>query len=324
MFVFWQQKKDKLKQAYIIFILFLLSLAAVAQDLPDTVAFKPVFKKDHYYKIKTRAGTTHTGKVVKENASAIVVSNEQTRDSLQINKKEISYFQILDRRINNKQQPKEEEQEQNPHAGTYMLSSSAFETQNGEAVANNHWILLQNLQYSLNENVSVTTNVLGINPISFGLKTQFRLKDRVFVGASASAYGSLFSNSGNPVFFGYLAQTYLTFGSTNSNITTGFGLAGLNLSALSSLVTSSAVVSLPFVSGAFCQRINKNFAFVGEGYYFLGATSVVGGVSVKFFNNDYYCWTIGMYTLINEANRSVSIDLKNYFIPYLGIRRKFN
>ncbi len=262
--------------------------------------------------------------MVRENLPTVTIINELTRDSLQLNKREIASFKQISKPVNNTKVPKEEDEDENHHAGNYMLASSAFETESGETVATGHWILLENLQYSFNENVSITTNILGINPISVGLKTQFRLKDRVFAGATGSAFGTIFSSTGSPAFFGYLGQAYVTFGTTNHNITAGAGVAGLKLNLISSLVTSTSVANFPFVSGAFCQRINRNFGVVGEGYYFLGTTSVIGGASVKIYSNDYNCWTLGLYTMINESNNSINVDLKNYFIPYLGIRRRFN
>jgi hypothetical protein len=308
-----------LKHLLIIFSFLFLSDNLQSQISSDSAIYTPRYKKGVMYVFKTSVGTTHTGFVVNETADFITIENRNNHETLDIRKSEI----LSGRPINERKTYEADVLGDNEHAGNYLFSSSAFEFDEGAIVSNNHWLVLQNVDYAVSKNLAITTNAIAFYPFSLGVKCAFRVGELSHVGANIFGMANVLSSDRSQGFLlGYGAQLKYTHGTTNKNLTFSGGLLGLSTSWLS-IQTTAPYVNMPFVSLGYCNRFNENVAFVAECWYLTPSASFIGGAGLKLVGNDSYSWSFGLYSFLNNSNGTFSINLKSAPIPYVGISRKF-
>jgi hypothetical protein len=311
----------------ITFILLSLSQPVLGQQEADSATFKPQYIPGIKYVFKTSFGTTHTGYVTKETKDAILIEHRSIHGTMQLNKSDI----ISAKPMENIKQPEENSFGDNNHADSYMFSSSAFTFDEGGIVSRNHWLLMQNIDYSFTENFAFTTSAIAFLPYCFGLKGAFRMDDLNYAGGSVFAIGNIFSNNQASVFGAYGLQARYTHGTSNNNFTFAAGLIGISNTWLPQPV-SKPIVNVGFLSGAYCNRFSKRVAFIAEGWYFPSSLSVIngldlsfiGGIGIKLVGNDYYSWSFGCYSFLDTYDNNFRINRGSFPIPYVGIVRKFS
>ncbi|MCC6372218.1 MAG: hypothetical protein IT236_14535 [Bacteroidia bacterium] len=309
-----------MKKIITLCVFFLLSLSQYGQSGSDSLYFKPLYQPEVKYIFKTVAGTTHTGYVIKETPKSVTLENRSINEKLELNKADI----VSARPLEIKKPIKEEAFEENSHADTYLLSGSAFEFDDGGVVSNNHWLLLQNIDYSINKNFAFTTNAIAFVPFSLGIKCAFKLNTYNSVGGAIFGVGRLFgSNNGNPAFWASAMLLKYTHGTSNKNFTFSGGILGIRAQLISNS-TTKAFINVPFVSAAYCNRFSQNVAVVAEAWYLPSTMSLIGGLGFKLIGDERYNWTFGCYSFIDNADNSFKLNLKTVPIPYIGIGRKFN
>lgn len=301
-------------------VLVIFAFNLFSQRGSDTGLVKPNYKQGVNYKFKTSAGTTHYGFVVFEDEKFVLVENKKTMERIELRKSEIISAEVLPvvRNYNS-------EEEDNPHAGNYLFTSSAFLFEEGRGVSTAHWFVFENIEYAFTDNWALTANSFAFYPISIGSKCAFKLSDYDHIGASAFAMGNPLgrNNSNNSLFWCYSALIKYTRGNTNKNFTLSTGILGLN-SDFTGNVTSKPFVNLLFASGAYCNRFSKNWAVNVEGWYFPEAITAIGGLGLKYIADDRNCWSFGCFTFFENTGRTPSLNYKTIPIPYIGVSRKFN
>lgn len=291
-----------------------------SQNENDTLLFPLKYKKGQRYTFKTVAGTTHTGYVINETRDVVTIENRNIHETLELNKNDI---------ISAKPFPEKSVYQQdilgdNIHAGSYLLTGSAFEFEEGEVVSNNHWLILQNIEYAVNKNWAFTTNAIAFFPFSIGLKCSYRIGDMAHVGGNVFGMANLLSNDRSlPFLLGYGGLVKYTYGTSNKNLTLSGGVLGVSTAWLA-IAASDVYVNVPFLSAGYCNRFSTNVAFVSECYYMPQTTTLFGGAGVKLVGNENYSWGFGLYTFLSTYNNSLSLSLKTVPIPYIGVGRRFN
>lgn len=302
---------------FVIVTVFFISLSAFTQN-SDSTRFVPRFRHGVAYTLKMRDGNIYSGYVKNENRDFVVLENKLNGESVELRKSEI----IRIDQANNRDLLREQWGE-NLHAKDYMLLSSAFEYEEGKATTNSHWLLLENIDYAFNSNWAINLNTIAFYPVTLGVKCAYQVGDEAFIGANIFAIGDITSGGNSSLLFGYGAQGRFTKGSSNKNLTLSAGVIGLN-SSLFYLSPSKPFVNLPFVSGAYCNRLSKGVALTLEGWYLPEIATGLGGIGVKFVGDETTCWTVGCFAFTNAGDNGLRLDLKTLPIPYFGVARRFN
>jgi hypothetical protein len=307
-----------LKRIYYIVLFFIINSFCFAQQSTDTTYFEPTFKPEINYTVKTNYGSLHTGYLKSESEEYVVLENRITHKTVELRKKDIVNIQINRRRdISN------EILGENLHAKNYLFLSTAFLFEEGNASTNSHWLLLENIDYAFNEHWALNLNTLAFYPFTLGVKCAYLLSDDNYLGGSVFGVGDVTSGGSSTPIFGYGVQAKFTKGGTNKNVTVAGGLIGLNAN-LFYTTTNKTFVNMPFVSAAYCNRFSKNVALNLEAWYLPEEAIGLGGLGFKFVGNEYTCWTVGCYTLLNKYENSLKLNTKVIPIPYFGVSRNFN
>lgn len=304
-----------MKKIGLIFVFFLFSLVTGAQDSTTVIT---EFKSGVEYVIKTQSDFVYQGYVISETKNEIVVENKISLERTTLKKNDIYSYRPLK---TNHSYPNDAEAEENLHAANYMLSSGAFLFEENTGSSTGHWLLVENIDYAFNENWAVNLTTLAFYPFGLGVKCAYPVGREEYVGASVFAMGDLFSDNGSSPFFGYGACARFTKGNSNNNFTFSGGVVGIN--SLFSSPGNISFLNMSFISGAYCTRLRSNIALNLEGWYFPGSGSGLGGAGVKFIGNDYLCWTVGVFSLINGNDNVLQVNYKAIPIPYFSLSRKF-
>ena len=318
LYAFLKASRIKILQRFIyIAIVLFTSLAGLAQTPADSTAFKPQFKHGINYTVKTRGGEMFTGFVKDETKDFVVFENRMTRETVELRKTEIIRIsQPQGRDLTN------EIMGENLHAKNYLFLSTAFLHEEGKASTNSHWLLLETIDYAFSDNWAISLNTLAFYPITLGVKFCYQLNDDNYIGANVFGVGDITSGSGS-LLFGYGAQGKFTKGSSNKNFTLSGGVLGLS-SQLFYTSAKNPFVNIAFISGAYCNRFSKRVALNLEGWYLPDLNAGLGGIGFKFIGDEITCWTIGCYTLMNNYDNSLRLNLKTVPIPYFGVSKRFN
>ncbi len=304
----------------IFFILILFGSKGFAQTENDSASFTPQYKKGIMYTINTSIGTKHSGFVVEETKDYIVLENRNTHEKIEINKSQI----VLTASKNKNKNYAQDILGENEHASNYMLSNTAFLFEEGSSVSNNHWIFLQNIDYALSENWAVSVSSFIFYPLAFGLKYSYKINEYNHIGFSTNAMGNvIISTNLRSMFWGYTAAAKYTYGSDNKNLTISAGLLALN-SDLIDPGTTTRFINIPFLSGAYCKRVNEKFVLLGETWLFPQTLAALAGAGFKYLHSNRIAWTFGCYTNIVSEKNALKIDTKSIPIPYISFSRKFN
>ena len=309
-----------MKYLVIIFSFLFLQTNLLCQEPNENATYAPRYKRGVVYVFKTTAGTTHKGFVINETSDFITIENRNNHETLEIRISEI----ISGKPLNERKAYEADVLGDNEHSGNYLFSSSAFEFDEGAIVTNNHWLVLQNVDYAVSKNLAITTNAIAFYPFSLGVKCAFRVGELSHIGANIFGMANVLSSDRSQDFLlGYGAQLKYTHGTTNKNLTFSGGLLGLSTSWLS-LQTADPYINLPFVSLGYCNRFTANVAFIAECWYLTPSASFIGGAGVKLVGNEMYSWSFGLYSFLDNSNSTFRVNLKSAPIPYVAISRKFN
>lgn len=304
----------------LIIFAFLINHCLSSQNNGDSSAFRPVYQNDIKYIVKTTFGTTHTGYIVRETADSLIIENKNIKTLTGIAKRDVFSIKTMERI---KRTYEEEKFSPNYHANNYLFSTTAFEFEEGAITSQNHWFILQSIDYAINDNWAATTNAIAFFPLSLGLKCAYRVGDRDFVGASGFAIGNPLNSDPNaPKLWGYGFLGRYTRGTSNRNVTLSAGVLGINTMLLYNSNRSN-YENLVFINGGYCTRLSRQVALVAEGWYLPASQISIGGLGIKLVENEYYSWSFGCYAFMDINDRVVKVDLNAKPIPYLGIARKF-
>lgn len=303
--------------AYLLFLC-LLSLSAHSQETEDSLDFEPQYRRGVSYSIRTRSGNNYTGYVKSETPEFVTIVNKGTEESFELRKSEIIRVTVNRGRI-----PREEIMGENPHAKGYLFLTSAFLFEPNKTSSYSHYLIFENINYAFSENWALSVNTLAFYPFSLGIRYAYHINDNNYLGFHVFGLSDVVSGFGSSFLFGYGAQGHFTKGNSNKNVTISGGLLGLNADIF---YTSPGVsfVKLPFVSAAYCNRFSRKVAFNLEGWYLPDVNSGLGGAAFKFISNDFTCWTVGCYALMNNRNHKAGLDFYPLPIPYLGISKRFD
>jgi len=305
------------KIVYIFFVLF-ISQVCRSQTTADSAYYVSQYKHGINYTLKTRSGEIYTGYVKEETKEFVTLENRITHETVELRKTEIIRIsQTKSRELAN------EIMGENLHAKNYMFLSSSFLFDDNRASTNSHWLLLENIDYAFSENWAISLNTLAFYPITLGAKCSYQLNEDTYVGANVFAIGDITYTGNSNLLFGYGAQGKITKGSSNKNLTLSGGVIGLSAD-LFYTTSTNPYINLVFVSAAYCNRFSKKVALNLEGWYLPDANAGLGGIGFKFIGDDVTCWTVGCYTLLNNYDNSLRLNLKTIPIPYFGVSKRFN
>ena len=293
-----------------------------SQQAADTATFTPMFKRGVKYQIKTNIGTVHSGFVVNETKEFITLEYRSTQDRLEIRKSEILSFKVMSQKENKV----EDALGENPHADSYILSSTAFPFEAGSSRSNTHWLLIQNIDYAFNENWAITMNSFLFYPTSVGFKAHFKIDAMNYIGANGFVMGDILAKTSSRsavALWGFNGFGKYTHGTTNNNFTIMGGVLGINSELLPGL-TSNPFINLGFANVSYCNRFAKHVSVNAEAWFFPQSQGGIGGLSIKWLRDEHLAWNFGCYMLIENYTTSLAPSLNTMPIPYLGYYRKFD
>lgn len=281
--------------------------------------FRPLYLKDVNYIVTTKIDTKHIGFIDEETEYSITLINRNTNVKTQIFKSEIKTIKPLS---TIKRGTKGVEfYEENDHCDYYMLSTSSFLYEPETITTTYHWGVIENISYSVSENVAITANTLFIYPYSLGVKCAFQIAENGYLGGNIFAMGNIVGQNQSDYFLGYGAKINYTQGTTNKNFTIAGGILGLNGSLFTN--TSQDFYNLYYGNFGYCSRISKLLTINGEIWYFPESQTAFAGLGLKLVNDKESSWTFGCYTILNNFNNSFKINLKTILIPYIGYSQSF-
>lgn len=293
-------------------ILFVVGTAAYGQD-KDSVYFGSHYRKGLKYVVKTTQNTV-TGFLIRETAETVVIEDRtenhiyEIRKNTIISMKPFSDFRVL----------KQDVYGDNPHAHTYMFSSSSLVTDEAQSYVNYQWFLCENINYGLSPNWQITVNTIFLYPVSLGLKCAYEIAPETFLGGNVFAAGNMSSRVSPALFFGYGACGRFTKGTPNQNFSISGGVVGLNPDLFGN-TSRSTFLNLPYANVAYASRFHERWSVCLEGWYFPQVEAGFGGIGFKFLKSEITAWTFGCFTYINTKNNQITPDLKALPIPFIGV-----
>ncbi len=306
------------KITVIVFLLF-SALTGISQVSEDSLFFQKRYKPDLKYSIKTVEGRSYTGYIVKETRDSITVETDTKKEQVVLAKNLIARVSLQ----KTNRVPAKEPMGENPHALNYLLLNSAMLFEEGKARTNSHWLLLESIDYAFTENWGLCLNTIAFYPTTLGVKCAYQMGDAGYVGGHVFGIANITSNNSSSAFWGYGALAKYTRGNSNKNFTIAGGLLGIN-SDFFYTSTSAPFINTAFVSAAYCNRFRERVAFNLEGWFLPSINAGIAGFGFKFVGNEYICWTLGCYGLMNTYDSSLKLNLKTLPIPYFGVARRFN
>lgn len=304
------------------FILVVLSYALVlsSQVKQDSLYFKPQFKTGHNYSVFTSQGSVYTGYVFDETAEFVTLKNPATQEKQEIRKSAIVESRIL------RESPALSDAlsfARNPQPRYYMLAENALLFEENTLYMNSHWLLMEKFDYAFTENIDICMSTLAFYPYSLGLKGAFQLQGNDYIGGSVFGVADITAKGPSPWFLGYGALARYTKGNENRNFNLSAGLVGLN-SNFFSMYRSTPFVNMMLLNAGLCSRFRESLAFNAEAWYLPALNIGLGGVALKFMSDEYNCWTLGCFALLNGNNDGITLNLKSLPLPYFGVSRKFD
>lgn len=295
---------------YLIFSFFFFPF--FAQENADSANFIPKYRKGLKYEIKTTQNILH-GFLVRETYNSVVMEEKRGEQTYEILKNSIiSMRPVSDRRV-----LKEDLLGSNYHAHTYLFSASSIVFDEPLSYVNYQWLLIENINYGLTQNWSVTVNTLFLYPVSLGVKCNYEISPNTYAGGNVFVVGNVSDRVSPALFFGYGASARITRGTENNNFSFSGGVVGLNPD-LFQLPNGAGFINLPYGSFAFANRFHQRWSFCLEAWMFPFANTGLAGGGFKFLKSDATSWTFGCYTYVNTANNQITPNLRALPIPYIG------
>lgn len=300
-------------------MILLYSMHLVSQVTQDSVFFKPQFKIGRNYSVLTSQGSVYTGYVFDETAEFVTLKDRVTQE-----KHEIRKNAIVERKILKEAPPFSDllSFSKNPQPRYYMLSENALLFDENSLYMNSHWLIMEKFDYAFTKNIDICMSTLAFYPYSLGIKGAFQLQKNDYIGGSIFGVADITSKEAN-WFLGYGALARYTKGNENRNINLSAGVVGLNNSFFA-MYRARPYVNMMILNAGLCNRFRETLAFNAEAWYLPALNIGLGGLALKFMSDEYNCWTLGCFALLNGNNDGITLNVKSLPLPYFGVSRRFN
>lgn len=246
----------------LLFICF--ALIALFTATPDSAAAQD----GEFYRIVTTDGNVFIGELVSETDREVVLLTE-TIGRVTISRENIRSMT----RIDDSQVRDGEYWYDNPQATRYLFAPNALGLKKGHGYYQNTWILFNNANYGITDNISIGAGVIplflfGASSTPFWITPKVSIpiaSDNIHIAAGAMIGGVIGEDSGG----GGLLYGTSTIGNRDRNISfgLGYGYGGGDIS------------STPAVNISGMIRLSKTMHLVSENYLFPG-TSFNGLASI--------------------------------------------
>lgn len=223
---------------------------------------EPVFAQDgDFYRIETRDGNVFIGQVISETDEQVVIVTE-------------SIGKITIDRVNIRSMAKIDESQirggvywyDNPQATRYLFAPNAIGLRGGHGYYQNTWILFNNVNYGITNNISVGGGLVpmflfGTSSTPFWITPKISIpvaSDNIHLAAGALIGGITGEDSGmGGIFYGTS-----TFGNTDRNVSLGlgYGFGGGDISSTPTLNVSGML------------RATRSIYLISENYFFPGTS----------------------------------------------------
>lgn len=296
------------------------SMLLTSQVAQDSVFFKRQFRTGQNYSVLTSQGMMYTGYVFDESLEFVTLKDRATLEKHEIRKTAIVKTTIL----------KEAQAfsellsfEKNPQPRYYMLSENALLFDENSLYMNSHWLLMEKFDYAFTKNIDICMSTLAFYPYSLGLKGAFQLQKNDYIGGSIFGVGDVTSKEQSTRFLGYGALARYTKGNENRNVNLSAGLVGINNNFFA-MYRARPYVNMMVLNAGLCNRFRETLAFNAEAWYLPALNIGLGGIALKFMSDEYNCWTLGCFALLNGNNDGIKLNVKSLPLPYFGVSRRFN
>lgn len=139
-----------MKKLLVIFFLLFFTQKNFCQQDTDTAQFEPRYRHGVKYVFKTNVGTVFKGFVTAETKDFITVTNRDVHETYELRKSEITHA-----RLYSDTESYDLTFGDNYHAHSYLFAPSAFLFREGKLTTNSHWLLIENFDYALSDNLSL-------------------------------------------------------------------------------------------------------------------------------------------------------------------------
>jgi len=302
-----------MKRIILLGIIIYMCLPLFAQVDSAAVSFTPKYRRGVMYEVKTTQNTVR-GFLIEEKAETIVIEDRKNDQIYELRKSTI----ISMKQVGDSDAYKRDFLDQNYHAHTYLFSGSSLINEDAETYVNYQWMLLENINYAIDKNWSITVNTLFLYPTSVGVKCAYEIGTETYVGGNAFVIGNLSDRvMPSSLFLGYGALGRITRGNSNKNFSFSGGIIGVNTDAFRT-ANRAYILNTPFANFSYCNRFHAKWALCAEGWYFPKGQIGLGGAGFKFLKSRETSWTFGCFTYMDIMNNQLVPNFKAVPIPYLG------
>lgn len=262
-------------------------------------------QQENLYRIETTDGNVFIGTLVAEDEEKVILRTEKFGE-ITIQRAHIRTMKRIDGEGTSQQKYGFE----NPQPTRYFFAPNAIGLKKGKGYYQNTWVLFNNVNYGLSDNVSIGGGIVPLflfgsvgTPIWLLPKVSVPIADqKIHLAAGAMIGGVVGEGSGG----GGLLYGAATFGGNDGNVTAGigYGYAGGDIS------------STPVVNISGIIRVSETFYLISENYFFPG-TDFNGLIAVGTrFAKENFAVDFALARPLEEAGELIGI-------PWLGITIPF-
>ena len=306
-------------------ILFIVSiLCTINCKAQDTlVAFTPQFELGKYYQITSIYDTEYKGEVVEETSKDIVILDRKSNMKHRLHKNEIKMIKPINASIKNNIGRFDDDY----YTNYYMLVENALPYESGSINATTHYFI-ENINYALSENWSVSMNVLLFLPASIGVKCSYEISKDLYFGANVYMWALPADNTMGVYSIPLVgAGARITKGDNNTNFTIGAGAVAVkNFDQVNTPVQKLDYTPVYYLNFAYANRFAKHAALNIENFLFPQAFSNprgsinlnLTGVSIKWIRNEDTQWNFGCYGMYLGDLTKLNTNSQIIPIPYIS------
>ncbi len=299
-------------RAVITTVLCLLNFLSYSQDTIQD-RFIPEYQKEKFYQINTVYGTIYRGPVVEETKHSIIILNKKTNGKIALNKYEIKDHKL----ITTKDLFNGLKFDDGYYSNNYMLTENALPFKKGGLNATAHYFLVDNINYSFNENFGISTNVFVFLPVSIGLKCSFKISEDIYAGGNAYIYGTPSDEGFMSPFMG--ASGRVTKGNDEQNFSLGGGIIFARVTDSLQLASRTTKYDQAYYfSFSYSNRFSKHAALSIESILFPQVNLNMTGASIKWIRDPSDQWNFGCYALYIGDFKALTSNARFVPIPYLS------
>jgi hypothetical protein len=309
------KKQILLKFLCVLTLLFTNASSLFSQDTLADTEFVPTFEKGLHYNISTVYGTYYRGPVIEETKNAITILNKKTNTKIELAKYNIKEARPISASKNYTVAKFDDDY----YTNFYLMTENAlpFEKQGLNSTA--HYFLIDNINYSFNENWGVSANIFVFLPVSIGIKCSFKISENTYFGGNVYGYGTPngeLSSFISPLFGG---AARVTRGDRTENFTLGVGLMGFRITdSLQLSQRTSKYQPAYYVTFAYANRLSKHLALNIENILFPQVNLNMTGLSLKWIRDVSDHWNFGCYGLYIGKFSQLNTKSQVIPIPYIS------